>query len=330
MKKTEKVLRQFLRSSCDTNFTLEPDLKLVGKNGATFAHKFVIFDVLPDLTKLLCNFCLEGHETTTIIIPDVIIEDIIEARDFLYMFGENENFAKLFKMKKDLKPNPTDDTSSRINMKITKKRKQNEKIKIENVNWKRRPKGQNEIRETESFENAKNIFEKRNIKECSITVNESLGESTQNGNITNKLLSPEKMRDTTEVLTTTDSEGGNMLNIVMADQEELIGEQIDDKDFTVADTVNIKEEVFSQDESSNQTMKKVSKVEEIDQICKECGITFDQGRSLRKHVEMEHLGIRYPCDHCEYLGTQIKTVSRHTEAYHPGGVNRYKNISIIG
>ena len=102
MNKTEKVLRQFLRSTCDVNSTIEPDLKLVCQNGKfTFAHKFVIFAFLPELQKLFCSFCLEGHDTTTIMIPSVTVENVIQARDFLYMFGEIESFAKLFDMKRD-------------------------------------------------------------------------------------------------------------------------------------------------------------------------------------------------------------------------------------
>ena len=61
--------------------------------------------------------------------------------------------------------------------------------------------------------------------------------------------------------------------------------------------------------------------------CKECRKSFDDALSLKCHVNSDHRGIRYPCDYCEYLGPQIKTVKRHIDSYHPGFVNRYKNIS---
>ena len=100
MNRTEKFVRQFLRSSCDSKFSLEPDLKFVCSNGETFAHKFAILSVLPDLKKLFCEPCLLGHDTTAIILPETRIESVTEARDFLYMYGDVENMATIFGMKK--------------------------------------------------------------------------------------------------------------------------------------------------------------------------------------------------------------------------------------
>ena len=101
MNKTEKFIRQFLRVTCDKPAGLEPDLKIICNNGVSFAHKFALISVLPDLQKLFCESCLSSHDEVTIFIPNISKETFNEARDFLYMYGDVENLAKLFGMKKD-------------------------------------------------------------------------------------------------------------------------------------------------------------------------------------------------------------------------------------
>ena len=168
MNKTEKILRQFLRSTCDANSIIEPDLKLVCQNGKfTFAHKFVIFAFLPELQKLFCNFCLEGHDTTSIIMPSVTVEDVIQARDFLYMFGENESFAKLFEMKKDpeIKSDNKGKSSARSNRKVTAEPKRSIKPNRKVISLKKKEPKKDKV----SLQSAMNLFETRNLKGCSIT-----------------------------------------------------------------------------------------------------------------------------------------------------------------
>ena len=355
MKKTEKILRQFLRSTCDVNSTIEPDLKLVCQNGKfTFAHKFVLFAFLPDLKKLFCNFCLEGHDTTTIIIPSVTVEDVIQARDFLYMFGENEGFAKLFDMKKDpsIKADKKGESSAaRTKSKVTAEPKRsikpNRKISLKKI----------EPKEKVSLQNAINLFETRKLKSCSIsTINaskdrEHRAEAAGNDEMKESLIIDDvslKSEPIDESMATSmeqlDDGESARLNIVLADDEELIGEEVlNTEEFSegllsheefpyeiqkmdFSETVRKTEEYPSHqaNNSSTEKTKPVNKDEKL--TCKACGKYYDQASSLRIHIDMEHLGIRYPCDYCEYLGSQVKTIKRHIDSYHPGSYNRYKNI----
>ena len=100
MNRTEKFVRQYLRSSCDPNSSLPPDLKLVCSNGPSYAHKFALLSVLPDLGRLFCSPCLTGHDPITLLLPDFTREVVNEARDFFYMYGEVGSLAKIFGMKK--------------------------------------------------------------------------------------------------------------------------------------------------------------------------------------------------------------------------------------
>ena len=100
MNKSEKFVRQFLRSSCDPASRSAPDLTLVCRDGRSAAHKFAILAALPDLAKLFCGACLHGHDAATILLPDTSTEAVNEARDLLYMYGDGENFAKLFGMRR--------------------------------------------------------------------------------------------------------------------------------------------------------------------------------------------------------------------------------------
>ena len=100
MNKTEKFVRQYLRSSCDPTSPLQPDLKLICSNGPSYAHKFALLSVLPDLDQLMCTPCLQSHDTITLFLPDFTTETVNEARDFLYMYGDVGSLAKIFGMMK--------------------------------------------------------------------------------------------------------------------------------------------------------------------------------------------------------------------------------------
>ena len=122
-----------------------------------------------------------------------------------------------------------------------------------------------------------------------------------------------------------DVEAEGTLNIVTADEEELIGEQIDVKNEVEAD-VKDESDVNKRKDAALPAQTNGGRAENS---CRECWKTFSDSLSLKHHVNSEHRGIRYPCDYCEYLGTEIKAVKSHIDSYHPSLVNRYKNISVF-
>ena len=115
------------------------------------------------------------------------------------------------------------------------------------------------------------------------------------------------------------------MNIVTADEEELIGEQIDVKNEVEAD-VKDDSDVNKRKDAALPAQTTGGRAENS---CRECWKTFSDSLSLKHHVNSEHRGIRYPCDYCEYLGTEIKAVKSHIDSYRPSLVNRYKNISVF-
>ena len=44
-------------------------------------------------------------------------------------------------------------------------------------------------------------------------------------------------------------------------------------------------------------------------------------RDLKIHLEMKHLGIRYPCSQCNYIGSYKRSVKVHFEKMHKIGIN---------
>ena len=362
MNKREKILRQFLRSTCDVNSTIEPDLKLVCQNGKfTFAHKFVLLAFLPDLQNLFCKFCLEGHDTTTIIIPSVTVEDVIQARDFLYMFGENESFAKLFDMKKDPSINSEskrESSSVRNKSKVAPEPKRIIKPNRKKISLKKK-----EPKEKVSLEKAMNLFETRNLKSCSITsINmkdmkdvsgskngaEISGSDEMRDSLTDYMeLKSEPVDEPMDSREQKDDGESERLNIILADDQELIGEELlKTEDISIIEGVLSHEEfpyeiqkvdfsepvknknrtVVRTQQTKRSSTKKTKPVVDEKLNCKACGKSYNQASLLKIHFDMEHLGIRYPCDYCEYLGSQIKTIKTHMESYHPGASNRYKDI----
>lgn len=370
MNKTEKLLRQFLRSNCDVTSTIEPDLKLVCQGGKfTFAHKFVLFAFLPELKKLFCNFCLEGHDTTTIFIPAVTVEDVIQARDFLYMFGEKESFAKLFDMKRDSSikaGNKEKESFARKKFIVSPEPKKSVKPNRKKISLKKK-----ELKEKVSLKNAINLIETRNLTSCSITTintsevyesDETAGRDEMRDSLkdnANVILKSEPLNDPMASKEKHHDES-ERLNIVLADDEELIGEEVEvlkteeinegllsheefpyeiqKMDFSEASTKTVEylcdkcsfktknRAVFKTHQGNHSSTEKTKPVLDEKLNCKACGKYYDQASSLRIHVDMEHLGIRYPCDYCEYLGSQVKTIKKHIDSYHPGSNNRYKDI----
>ena len=50
--------------------------------------------------------------------------------------------------------------------------------------------------------------------------------------------------------------------------------------------------------------------------CDICGIHFTENRSLTRHKESKHAGVKYSCDKCDYRTTGNLKV--HQQAVHDG------------
>ena len=82
------------------------DLEIVTRNGSFLTSKLVMFSLLPQMEDLLCKIrsCAgQGHDTITIVMPDMNVEDIVEAfeklfdgnpKDVLNIFGYMEMFPQ--------------------------------------------------------------------------------------------------------------------------------------------------------------------------------------------------------------------------------------------
>ena len=53
-------------------------------------------------------------------------------------------------------------------------------------------------------------------------------------------------------------------------------------------------------------------------ICPECGIVVTMQKTLKRHIEAIHLGIRYPCDQCPFQARSKISLKHHIEAVHEG------------
>ena len=56
-------------------------------------------------------------------------------------------------------------------------------------------------------------------------------------------------------------------------------------------------------------------------MCPECGIVVTMQKTLKRHIEAIHQGIRYPCDQCPFQARSKISLKHHIEAVHEG--NRY-------
>ena len=50
--------------------------------------------------------------------------------------------------------------------------------------------------------------------------------------------------------------------------------------------------------------------------CDECFKYFTQPANLKQHKMSAHLGIRHPCEHCEYKATAKSNLRRHIYKVH--------------
>ena len=60
------------------------DLEIVARNGAFLTSKLVVFGVFPQIYEYLCTSCTSGHDTVTIVIPDLDVEVVREAFENLF------------------------------------------------------------------------------------------------------------------------------------------------------------------------------------------------------------------------------------------------------
>ena len=61
---------------------------------------------------------------------------------------------------------------------------------------------------------------------------------------------------------------------------------------------------------------KVSSIEDGKFPCAQCGNTFISLRTLKRHVQYAHEGVRYPCDGCDYKATTGSHLKRHWKNAH--------------
>ena len=46
--------------------------------------------------------------------------------------------------------------------------------------------------------------------------------------------------------------------------------------------------------------------------------------TLKEHREAKHLGIRHPCDKCDFVATRAKSLVRHKKSKHRDNLQLYK------
>ena len=59
--------------------------------------------------------------------------------------------------------------------------------------------------------------------------------------------------------------------------------------------------------------------------CTECDYIGKTSRSLKRHVDMKHLGIRFKCEECDQISTRTEYLKTHVENVHRGVRHQYTN-----
>jgi len=72
------------------------DVIFATKNGKVKMHKIVLLSGLTSIKDMLCDICVQGHESLVIICPDYDRRQVKEAKDMFYNFGVGDLLAKLF------------------------------------------------------------------------------------------------------------------------------------------------------------------------------------------------------------------------------------------
>ena len=52
--------------------------------------------------------------------------------------------------------------------------------------------------------------------------------------------------------------------------------------------------------------------------CDQCEYVATEVHNLKLHIDSKHEGVRYPCDHCDYAATQACVLKKHIENKHEG------------
>ena len=50
--------------------------------------------------------------------------------------------------------------------------------------------------------------------------------------------------------------------------------------------------------------------------CDQCGESFTENRSLTRHKESKHAGVKYSCDKCSYTANRKDNLNRHKKNKH--------------
>ena len=62
---------------------------------------------------------------------------------------------------------------------------------------------------------------------------------------------------------------------------------------------------------TDKSLQKKAKHEVVRYSCDQCEHVATQVIDLKRHIEMKHEGVRYPCDQCEYSAADQSTLRRH-------------------
>lgn len=113
---------------------------------------------------------------------------------------------------------------------------------------------------------------------------------------------------------------GNTDSNSTEDEETIDTETVNDIDTDYKfQTDNEKiEMIFEQTLDSGADFKtlKVSLMGDGKFPCAQCGNTFISLRTLKRHVQYAHEGVRYPCDGCDYKATTGSHLKRHWKNAH--------------
>ena len=113
---------------------------------------------------------------------------------------------------------------------------------------------------------------------------------------------------------------GNTDSNSTEDEETIDTETVNDIDTDYKfQTDNEKiEMIFEQTLDSGADFKtlKVSLMGDGKFPCAQCGNAFISLRTLKRHVQYAHEGVRYPCDGCDYKATTGSHLKRHWKNAH--------------
>ena len=307
MELREKYTRQFLRSSCDSQEIILPDLTFICNDGVTFAHKFMVLGFLPGLKEMICGYCLGSHEETKMIMSDVSKAEVDMARDFLYMFGDVEPFVKLFGGERIDHAR----IENSVNMsKMTSLKDKNIKGTENNFSF-----------TGESFSGAE--MEKRHIEQNKYSaekISENKVKDIGNSDKTSTITARNK----------TNAVGNENIDIIKKEEHTLYLENhghvnvVDVVESNIEPNSNRNEDMEPDDQDTIFALENSDVVEEIFEkdeervthssqpfySCSKCKFKSKRPSSLGNHLKL-HLNITYECDKCDYKGKNERSFKHH-------------------